>query len=211
MTLARLLESHLPVGASLHFGQLRLSRSTDGTFEACHVDELKESNELDEIQSIPGLRDLARYDVAGVFRPLKTAPTLKTGWRTRSHSAKDFLNRLDAIYPGVFATWVAYERGEHLPTSLRKTLDRQTGMYRFAGSITDPMAERIQRELCSSGCIRKIAWSLNEKSLVSPIQAEAMTIPVICTEACTFAISRARELAKEAYDKENAPSLTTWE
>jgi len=204
MTLAEELESCLPPGATLRFGQLQLSRSPEGTFEACHTEDRMEGHSLEEIDSIPGLRDLAKYDASGFFRPLKTAPSLKSGWRTRSHSAKDFLGRLDAIYPGVFATWIAYERNRHCPTSLRRTLDRQTGMYRFAGAITDQMANRIMRDLCSPGCLRKIAWPLNDQCPVSRIKREAMSIPVICTEACTFAVSRARELAREAYDRENS-------
>ncbi|MEQ1841828.1 MAG: DR2241 family protein [Verrucomicrobiales bacterium] len=205
MTLAEELESYLPPGATLRFGQLQLSRTPEGSFVACHADDRTMLQELEEIDSISGLRDLAKGDVSGEFRPLKTAPTLRSGWKTESSSAKDFLKRLDAIYPGVFATWVAYDRNEHGPTSLRRTLDRQTGMYRFAGTITDQMANRIMRELCSPGCLRKIAWPLNDQCIVSKIKRQPMSIPVICTEACTFAVSRARELAKEAYDRENAP------
>ncbi len=205
MSLAEELESYLPPGASVRFGQLQLFRSPEGMFMACHADDRSRYDDLVEIDSVPGLRDLAKYDACGEFRPLKTAPTLKTGWKTQSVCARGFLKRLDALYPGVFATWVAYDKDEHSATSLRRTLDRQTGMYRFAGTITDPMANRIIRELCSPGCLRKIAWPISDDCPVSRIKREDMSIPVICTEACTFAVSRARELAKEAYDKENAP------
>lgn len=205
MTLAEELESYLPPGASLRFGQLQLFRSPEGIFAACHADDRAMHDGLDEIDSVTGLRDLAKYDVYGQFRPLKTAPTLKSGWKTQCVCAREFLKRLDALYPGVFATWIAYERNRHSTTSLRRTLDRQTGMYRFAGTITDPMANRIIRELCSPGCLRKIAWPINDHCPVSRIKREATSIPVICTEACTFAVSRARELAKEAYDRDNAP------
>jgi len=206
MTIAGILESYLPAGTSLRFGQLRLNRSSEGVFVAHHVDDEMPCGELEVVQSISGLRDIAKYDAGGAFRPLKTAPTLKRGWRTETRCAKDFLKRLDAIYPGVFATWVAYEKGEHLPTSLRKTLNRQTGMYRFVGTITDQMANRIMRELCAPGCLRKIAWPLNDHGPVSRIERESTSIPLVCTEACTFAVSRARELTKEAYEKENAPA-----
>ena len=111
---------------------------------------------------------------------------------------------MDAIYPGVFATWIAYEKGELEPVSLRDTLDRQTGMYKFAGSITDQMANEIMRSTCGKGCIRLIAWPIDNSCPVSRLKAAKNTLPVICTEACTFAVSEARRLAKEAYEKANA-------
>jgi hypothetical protein len=78
-------------------------------------------------------------------------------------------------------------------------------MYRFSGTINDQMANRIMREVCSPGCVRKIAWPIDDQCAVSRIKPNKRFIPSVCTEACTFAVSRARELVKEAYDKANAP------
>jgi len=206
MTLAQELETYLPSGTRLNFGQLSISRTSNGVFEACHIDDVTMTDSLQAIDSSTALREMAKFDKTGAYRPLKTAPTLKTGWKTGCTGAAEFLKRLDAIYPAVFATWVAYDKGEHTSTSLRKTLDRQTGMYRFAGTITDQMANRMMRELCFPGCLRKIAWPINDESPVSRIKPQAHSIPLICTEACTFAISAARALAKEAYDKANPPA-----
>lgn len=209
MTLAGELESLLPTGTTLVFGQLSLARNNDGSFEACHFDDRGQIDQLELVGSVPELRELAKFDVAGEYRPLKTAPTLKGGWKTRCDKASEFLERLDAIYPAVFATWIKYAAGEHDPTSLRRTLDRQTGMYRFAGTISDQMANRMMRELCHPGCIRRIAWPINDDHPVSRLKAQPRSLPVICTEACTFAISAARSLAKEAYEKNNAPTAET--
>jgi len=201
MTLAGELESHLPAGTFLVFGQLYLTRCDDGIFEACHLDDMGNKDALEPIDSVIALRELAKFDASGEYRPLRTAPTLKGGWLTRCSDAAEFLKRLDAIYPAVFATWIAYANGEHHPTSIRSTLDRQTGMYRFAGTISDQMANRMMRELCHPGCIRTIAWPINDDHPVSRLKSQPRSIPVICTEACTFAINAARSLAKEAYDK----------
>jgi len=206
MTLAGELESHLPAGTTLVFGQLYLIRSDDGSFEARHLDDMGSQEALEPINSATDLRELAKFDASGEYRPLKTAPTLKGGWLTRCSDAAEFLKRLDAIYPAVFATWIAYARGEHDPTSLRRTLDRQTGMYRFAGTISDQLANRMMRELCHPGCIRTIAWPINDEHPVSRLKSQPRSIPVICTEACTFAVDAARTLAKEAFDKANAPA-----
>ena len=205
MTLAEEIEARLPAPSRHYFGQVFLSRDDDGVFSACHCDDREERSGLIVLNSVAELREMARYDQTGDYRPLKTAPNLKSGWFTSTADPVQFLKRLDAIYPGVFATWVSYENGDLNPTPLRSTLDRQTG-YRFAGTISDQMANRIMRELCSPGCLRKIAWPLSHLSPVSRIKRDSTSLPLICTEACTLAVGLARTLAKEAYDKENAPT-----
>jgi sirohydrochlorin cobaltochelatase len=206
MTLAEELEALLPANESRFFGELHLSRDGNGVFMACHRADLEMSETLTPVESLAGLREIAKFDANKEYRPLKTAPTLKGGWKTSTDSAAEFLKRLDCIYPGVFATWIAYHRGTHHPTPLRDTLDRQTGMYRFAGSITDQMANQIMRDTCSAGCLRKIAWPISNEAPVSRLKPGMKSIPVICTEACTFAVSEARKLVKEAYDKANPPA-----
>ena len=205
MTLAETLENLLPLDSTLRFGELRLSRSAKGLYRAVHSRNEASEEALEKLESLKELRELAKFDANNEYRPLKTAPTLKCGWITECEDSADFIGRLDAVYPGLFATWVAYDRGELPPVSLRNTLDRQTGMYRFAGTINDQMANRIMREVCSPGCLRKIAWPIDDQCAVSRIKPNERYIPALCTEACTFAVSTARELVKEAYDKANAP------
>jgi len=202
MTLAEELASRLAPGNRLEFGELLLSRDPDGIFEARHrLDSEAAAGSLRELVNARELRELARWGASGEYRPLKAAPTLRGGWMTRTPDPKEFLKRLDGIYPGVFATAVAYGRGEIEPVPLRRTLDRQTGMYRIAGTISDPMAGRILEELCRPGCLRRIAWTIDESISARPIEADPGVLPLICTEACTFAVSRARLLAKEANEK----------
>lgn len=206
MTLAEELEALLPPGMDKRYGDLVLRHCETAGFSARHIRNTESDDGLDQIDSIEDLRELAKYTAEGEYRPLKTSPTLRCGWITRTDCPSEFLKRLDAIYPGVFATWIAYSKGELDPVPLRDTLERQTGMYRFAGAIDDQMANRIMRELCSPGCIRKIAWPIDSRCAVSRLKSGKRSIPVICTEACTFAVSEARRLAREAYDRENAPA-----
>ena len=204
MTIAAELEKLLPPGTEARFGELHLVRCDSGRFSARHVDDTGIAK-LEKIETVPELREMAKYDSEGEYRPLKTAPTLRSGWVTECEDAKEFLARLDAIYPALFATWVAYSRNDLTPVPLRETLDRQTGMYRRAGAITDQMANQIMRGLCSKGCVRKIAWPIDARCAVGRLPKRAHRIPAICTEACTFAVSEARRLVKEAYDAANAP------
>ena len=204
MTLAETLSSLLPPDAELRFGELYLTRDKSGVFAVRHRDDRKSEDGLVEVENCNDLRELAKFDSEGKYRPLKTAPTLRSGWVTKSDDATEFLAKLDAIYPAVFATWIYYETKEIDPVPLRDTLDRQTGMYKFAGSITNQMANEIMRSTCGKGCVRLIAWPIENDCPVSRLKAAKVTLPVICTEACTFAVSEARRLAKEAYEKANA-------
>mgnify|MGYP001799164065 CR=1 FL=1 len=130
MTLAAALEEILPAPSQKRFGELVLSRLADNSFEARHQADQETGDPLEDIDSLVELRELAKFDAENEFRSLKTAPTLKSGWVIRSSDAADFLDKLDALYPGVFATWIAYRDGDHEPTALRSTLARQTGLYR---------------------------------------------------------------------------------
>lgn len=204
MSLADELDHLLPPGTFLTFGELALTRGGDGSFEARHLKDHASTGTLVEIASVRGLRDLSKYDAAGNYRPLKTAPGLVSGWRTLTPSPSEFLNRLDAVYPGLFATWISYQRAETVPVALLQTLGRQTGMYRFAGTITPEMGEEIKRDLCGAGCLRHVTWPIEEGGHASAPEAVNAAIPLLCTEACTFAVSRARELAKAAHDARSA-------
>lgn len=206
MNLADTLSDLLNRESRILFGELVLTRESDGRFTARHRDDEGGVARLEPLDSAQTLRERAKFDAAGVFRPLKTAPGLRSGWITTTSCPREFLQRLDAIYPGLFATWVAYERGALSPVPLRETLGRQTGMYRFAGTITNEMAQRITDELCAPGCLRRIAWSFDEVPGPRRIEKSPGSLPLLCTEACTFAVSRARELAKEAYDLANPPA-----
>lgn len=204
MSLADTLASLLEREDRLVFGELILSRDPHGVFSARHRVDAEPTTSLEPIDSVAALREIAKYDSAGAFRPLKTAPGLRSGWCTETPCPREFLRRLDAIYPGLFATWVAYDRDALAPVPLRGTLGRQTGMYRFAGTITDEMAHRLQAELCAPGCLRRITWPIDANNGGhARVEASADEIPLLCTEACTFAVSQARELAKEAYDRAN--------
>lgn len=204
MSLADELDRLLSRGTRLTFGELALSRGEDGSFEARHVDDRACSGNLAGISTVRGLRDLAKYDAAGNYRPLKTAPGLVSGWRTLTSSPAEFLDRLDAVYPGLFATWISHQRGETVPVALRQTLNRQTGMYRFAGTITPEMGSEIKRDLCGAGCLRHVTWPIEEGDPSCPPTAAPDAVPLLCTEACTFAVSRARELAKSAHEARTA-------
>lgn len=197
MNLSEHLDQLLPPGSEIRFGELKLTRSADGIFEARHVCDMGAQTPLMEKQTPRELREIARYDKEGNYRPLKSAPGLRGGWSTKTDCPEQFLKRLDAIYPGIFATTTAYLEERIDPVPLRETLNRQTGMYRISGTISAGQANQIMRELCSPGCLRSIAWPIEGDSPTSRLKMRPGVLPMMCVEGCTFAVSLARKLAKK--------------
>jgi hypothetical protein len=102
----------------------------------------------------------ARYDDAGNFRPLKTAPNLRRGWQLVLRQPTDVRLALEYFYPGRLAALAALKNGKLVTTPFRDTLARQTGMYRVAAKISDEQSDALIGNFCRSdgGCLRTILW-----------------------------------------------------
>jgi sirohydrochlorin cobaltochelatase len=152
-------------------------------------------------------RALAHYNDAGQFRPLKTAPDLRHGWRLTVGGLADLRKALDYFYPAMTAVWLSHLRGDLRAVSLRETLGRQTGMYRVTQKITDEQAQQMIGDFCRSdgGCLKRILWPLATGCPItslppekfSPTKASA-TLPLLCHEACNLLVAKARDVVKKA-------------
>jgi len=153
--------------------------------------------------------DLARNDASGAFRPLKTAPSLKTGWELFVSDATTLHEVLDTFYPAALGNWFRYADGQIPPLSLKEMLGRQTGMYRITGLLREAEAQGLVARTCHDGlCRRKILWTWDgtiswlrlpvEKTTCSPDMASAFpALPLLCTDACPLLIGPARPLVKD--------------
>ena len=195
-----------------YFGQVLL-RPSPGGFALRHRDDKDESG-LQAFRDPDAALAIARYDDSGYYRPLKTAPNLRHGWRMELTSLADVRRALDFLYPGRLATFAAWKENRLATTPLRETLDRQSGMYRVAAKISDDQADAVVGDFCRSdgGCLRTILWkrdrSLSVPSPKLPAQkfdpqidqvsgsASAGHVPLICQEACSLLISKCRTAVK---------------
>src|SRR6266704_5340705 len=139
-------------------GQIVVQKS-DSCFVVCHRDD----ETLDELQIFRSSEDaieIAKYDDAGSYRPLKTAPNLRHGWRLELDTLEQLRRALDYFYPGRLAVFAAWKKGMLQTTPLRETLDRQSGMYRVAAKISDSQIDNVVGDFCRSdgGCLRTILW-----------------------------------------------------
>jgi sirohydrochlorin cobaltochelatase len=150
-----------------YFGQI-VVRKTDDGFVLCHRDD-EAHEDLQTFCNAEDAADIAKYDDAGNYRPLKTAPNLRHGWRMELGTWEKLKHALDHFYPGRLAVFGAWKRGQLRTTPMRETLDRQSGMYRVAAKISDDQIDNVVGDFCRSdgGCLRTILWKRDQRGTVA--------------------------------------------
>lgn len=163
-------------------------------FLLSHVDDVGRIG-LMEVTDPQAAADIALEDDAGKYRPLKTAPNLKHGWRLVLPEVNQVLLALDFLYPAAVGTAELFARKSMYAVDLKQTLARQTGMYAVAGKIADHEAYELVAEFCGKGCLRKILWRISPEQ---PLESTPLksSLPLLCAEACNLFVARAREVVK---------------
>ena len=197
--------------ARFSVGQVLIRRAQDSTFVLHHHDD-EHRGDLEHFDQATKAIEIARYDDAGDFRPLRTAPNLRHGWRLELANVDELGNALDHFYPGRIAIWTAWKENRLRITPLRETLNRQSGMYRIAAKISDQQIDDAVGNFCRSdgGCLRTILWKRDETGTVPSTKLPAQkfdpthdqtgrnerTIPLLCQEACNLLVNECRKAVK---------------
>ena len=149
-------------------GQIAIESDKEGGFTLRHRDDVNR-RDLPVSHGAENAAELARFDDTGNYRPLKTAPTLRHGWKLRLANLPDLRLALDLFYPGRLAAFFSFENNQLVTTPLRETLERQTGMYRVAAQIREDQANELVGQFCRSegGCLRTILWRRDLAGTVS--------------------------------------------
>jgi sirohydrochlorin cobaltochelatase len=192
-------------------GQIAIESGDDGTFVLRHRED-RGRTDLTVSERADVAAELARFDDAGKYRPLKTAPTLRHGWELRLGNRDGLRLALDLFYPGRLAAFLAFERNELIATPLRATLERQTGMYRIAAQIREEQADELVGSFCTSdgGCLRTILWRRDAAGTVPSTRLPATkfdprhdqaggaepVLPLLCQEACNLLVAEARAVVQ---------------
>lgn len=197
------LEAWLSAGGR-RVGQVAISPLESG-WELRHVDDAGRED-LETFSTWEDARTVANLDDRAAYRPLKTAPSLRHGWRLVLQDAAAVRFALDFLYPAMLGVWAAHRRGELVAVDLRETLDRQTGMYRITQKLTDEQAQRLVGQQCRSdtGCLKTILWRINLQTSVTTLPGEkfrpdatpADAMPLLCHEACNILVAAARKMVK---------------
>ena len=201
-------------------GQIVVQKSGGGFVLSHRDDEAQE--DLQIFRSTEDAIGIAKYDDAGNYRPLKTAPNLRHGWRLELDTLEALMRALDYFYPGRLAVFAAWKSDKLRTTPLRETLDRQSGMYRVAAKISDSQIDNLVAGFCRSdgGCLRTILWKRDAKGAISSTKlpnekfdpdydqqtasnppgsattATVATIPLVCQEACNLLVAECRKMVK---------------
>lgn len=197
----------------LRIGQVIVTRAATGEFTLHHRDDL-ERDDLMPHNDAEEAAEISRYDDAGEYRRLKTAPNLRHGWKLSLRTAAEVHRALDLFYPARLAAYAKWLGHGLEPTPFRSTLERQSGMYRVAARITDEQANALIANFCRSdgGCLRTILWKrdLNgttPSTLLPPEKFEPShdqtgrgeaVVPLLCQEICNLLVAAAREQVKPA-------------
>ncbi len=149
------------------FGQISV-RKSGKSFVLCHRDD-DARDDLETFRNAEDAIEIARNDDAGNYRPLKTAPNLRHGWRMELERSDELRRALDHFYPGRLAIFIAWQRAQLRTTPLREALNRQSGMYRIAAKISDAQIDDLVVDFCRSngGCLRTILWKRDHRGAIA--------------------------------------------
>lgn len=182
-----------------------------GRFELRHHEDAGRSD-LQLFNTPQSAREIARRDDAGVYRPLKSAPTLRHGWRLALNGVRELREALDYFYPAMLGSWLGIQEGRLAPVTFRETANRQSGMYAGVKKLTDEQADVLAGTFCASDghCLKTILWRIDRERPLTRLPAEKFaldadqlglgerSIPLPCLEACNLFVAAARTVVKQA-------------
>ena len=216
------LSAWLTPGTVRRIGEVDIWNTPSG-YRLCHEADLAQFGPESESNIPPthvlatDARQIAKLDAEQKFRPLKSAPSLASGWLLALPDIAAVREALDYFYPAAVALWLRLEQGKIMPTHLRETLNRQTGMYRVTGLIRDEEAVALVQEACApENCTRRILWDVSaelplklvsEKRLEHPASQTGglpENVPLLCCEACNLLVAAGRGLVKKRMASEAA-------
>ena len=204
-------------GVTATWGELRITaRVEDGLrrYDLGHVDDETPAAELTTYDDPLEARTLAKHDDDGKYRPLKTAPTLQTGWAFTDLGPADLVQTVEFFYPATVANWHREREGDLDVNHWRETMERQSGIYGVVK--TWDRGEGYEHvnwvaEACcdDSQCLKRREWEYDDETELD-VDGGDGAFP--CREPCSLVVSAARRWTKlegeqsQTYEFELTPS-----
>ncbi len=200
----------LAAGVTRSWGQLRVTAALeDGkrSYELRHADDTGVKREhLEEYDDPLAARDLAKEDDRGRYRPLKTAPTLQTGWVFAGLGGRELLETVGNLYPATVQNWHREREGKLDLTHWRETAERQTGIYDIVEELSVEQVEWIARSCCvDSQCLKRREWDEDPET---PLDAPRGNGEFPCREPCSLVIAAARRWTTLEREEEREYTFT---
>jgi sirohydrochlorin cobaltochelatase len=203
-------------------GQLvMLSELHGAAYVICHQDDQKrvEAGEWDELERLTQprqAREWGLYSADGEYRFTKGQANLRSGFVYVLEDLDSLRLTLDHFYPAQLAIWVANRDGYLKVQNLYDKLGRQTGMYRFAKTISTEGAQQLVKKICGpdNQCLKRILWQLDQDTPLEDSKAsrfngvlegidERRAIPMQCQEACNFFVAECRKVSRAEFAAKN--------
>ncbi|CAI48886.2 uncharacterized protein NP_1590A [Natronomonas pharaonis DSM 2160] len=159
-------------------------------------------------------RHLVKHDNDGRFRPLKTAPTLPTGWAFVDLDGRALAETVEYIYPATIANWHLERQGDLDVSHWRETMERQSGIYSVIK--TWDRGEGYEHvnwvaEACcdDSQCLKRREWQYDDET---DLDVDGGDGEFPCREPCSLVVTAARKWTKlegeqsQTYEFELTPS-----
>ena len=188
----------LPAGIIRPWGQLRIEAGLgeDGRrrYAIRHEDDADAAlEELERYDDPLAARELVKLDDRGRYRPLKTAPTLPTGWTYPDLDGRELVQTVDFIYPATISNWHREREGDLDVTHFREAAERQTGIYQIVDQLSTEELEAAAESCCvDSQCLKRRMWDETGE------EGEELDVPrgegeFPCREPCSVFITAARK------------------
>ena len=180
-------------------------------YEIRHADDADaDPADLDAHHDPLAARALSTYDDRGRYRPLRTAPSLVSGWIFPDLDGRDAVETLDTIYPASIPNWNLEREGDLDITHWRETAERQTGIYGVVEELPEEAVEWMAETCCAdSQCLKRREW---EYDADHELEADGGTGAFPCREPCSLVVAAARRWTKleeeepRTYEFELTPS-----
>ncbi len=201
-------------GIDRQWGQLSITArfvdvdDPDGerVYDLWHVDDADSDLADLEVYDEPrDAREIATYDDDGRYRPLKTAPTLVSGWAFTGLSGAELVETIGFLYPATIANWHRELCGNLDVDHWTETAERQTGIYDVIDELPREAVDWMAEACCvDSQCLRRREWEYDE---ADELDVDGGDGPFPCREPCSLVIAAARKWAILESEEEHTYEL----
>ncbi|WP_138007507.1 DR2241 family protein [Halalkalirubrum salinum] len=186
----------LASGVSRSWGELHITATIDEfgdrSYELRHEDDTNVSADSLDAHSNPlDAREIGTFDERDRYRPLRTAPSLPTGWVFSDLSAIEVCETVDTFYPATIANWYRESDGTLDIDHWRDTAERQTGIYGIIDELDEAAVNRIAASCCvDSQCLKRREWEYDAET---ELAADGGSGVFPCREPCSLVVAAARK------------------
>ena len=181
------------------FGQVRVRPTATGGFVLRHMDD-EQTGELEESEDPRAAWEIARLTESGEYRPLKSSPNLRRGWKLRVADERALATAMDYLYPAGVVHWYLFREGGLKLTSFRENAARQSGIYKRTQRLSDRGVLDAARACCEDAvCLKKALWDVDQET---PLEMDRGSGEIPCPEPCSIFVSFARRVRYFEREKE---------